>query len=177
MGKVDEASTTSTARPKRMRRLIVEGLESRELPAASPLLGARPAVELGSGLSTVAPAVQAQAALTNPTSDLASRVSPALLASFVKTLYGPVHFAGNAQFPAGSYPVPQPTPAEIRRETFYAKFSGFFYVGPPRFSNQAATIHFYSKGNSLVSNQFLKGRASMVLFPPADPSAQPEPRR
>jgi hypothetical protein len=80
---------------------------------------------------------------------------------------------GGQIFPPGTYTVPQPTNAEIRRETFWAEFTGTYYVGPPRFSNQAATIHIYSNGKNVTSNQFSLGRAQILIFPPADPTAQP----
>jgi hypothetical protein len=46
-------------------------------------------------------------------------------------------------------------------------------VGPHRFSNQTSTIHIFSDGKSVTSNQFLRGRAQVLLFPPADPEATP----
>ena len=45
--------------------------------------------------------------------------------------------------------------------------------GAPRFSNQSATIHIFSNGRSVTSNQFFNGRAQILLFPPADPTAKP----
>jgi hypothetical protein len=69
--------------------------------------------------------------------------------------------------------VPQPTPAEIRRETFWMEFVGHYYVGAPRFSNQASTIHIYSNGRDVTSNQSLNARAQLLLLPPADPAASP----
>src|SRR5262249_23751868 len=50
---------------------------------------------------------------------------------------------------------------------------GRYSVGPPRFSNQAATIHIFSNGKNTFSNQFLLGRGQIMLFPPADPTAKP----
>ena len=86
-----------------------------------------------------------------------SSINPNLLAGFAQTLYG-------------SNP---PTPRELRRETFTAKFLAYYTVGPPRFSDRASTIHGVTHGDVAVSNQFLKGRAQFVLFPPADPNATP----
>jgi hypothetical protein len=105
-------------------------------------------------------------------------VDQSLIPGFVKTLYGPVTTTvpiriGNQVFPPGTYPVPQPAPAEVRRETFSATFVGRYTVGPPRFSNQAATIQIFSSGKNVGSNQFQKGRTQIVLFPPADPTAKP----
>jgi hypothetical protein len=69
--------------------------------------------------------------------------------------------------------VPQPTAREVRRETFWAEFVGHYSVGAPRFSNQSETIHIFSNGRSVTSNQFLNGRAQIILFPPSDPTAAP----
>ena len=63
--------------------------------------------------------------------------------------------------------------AEVARQTFWVEFVGHYSVGPPRFSNQSATIHIFSDGKSVTSNQFKKGRAQVLLFPPADPTAKP----
>ena len=46
-------------------------------------------------------------------------------------------------------------------------------MGPPRFSDRASTIHAFAVSGG--SNQFLKGKFNMVLFPPANPSATPTP--
>jgi hypothetical protein len=80
---------------------------------------------------------------------------------------------GNQVFPPGTYAVPQPTAAEVKRQSFVARFVGRYYVGPPRFSNQAETIHIYSDGKNATSNQFFLARAQVLLFPPADPNATP----
>ena len=109
---------------------------------------------------------------------VASSIDPALLAQFVKVLYSPVTTTspikvGNQVFPPGTYQVPQPTAAELRRQSFTARFVGRYFVGPPRFSNQAETIHIYSNGKNVTSNQFLRARAQVLLFPPADPNATP----
>ncbi len=107
-----------------------------------------------------------------------SWVNHALLDSIAGQLYAPITTTqpvqvGNQVFPPGTYSVPQPSQAEIRRETFWAEFVGHYSVGPPRFSNQSATIHIYSDGRSVTSNQFLNGRGQILLFPPADPNATP----
>jgi hypothetical protein len=107
-----------------------------------------------------------------------SWVDHALLDSIAGQLYAPITTTqpvqvGSQVFPPGTYSVPQPTQAEIRRETFWAQFVGHYSVGPPRFSNQSATIHIYSDGRSVTSNQFLTGRGQVLLFPPADPTATP----
>ena len=35
----------------------------------------------------------------------------------------------------------------VRRESIVERFVGRYVIGPPRFSNQAATIHIFSNGN------------------------------
>ena len=80
----------------------------------------------------------------------------------VQLLYGP-----NSQAPM------TPTPTEIRRQEFVARWSGQYTVGAPRFSDRASTIHAY--GVSGGSNQFLKGKFNLTLFPPSDPNATPTP--
>jgi hypothetical protein len=105
-------------------------------------------------------------------------VSQAFLNSLAGQLYAPITTSqpiqvGNEIFPPGTYTVPQPSQAEIRRETFWTEFVGHYSVGAPRFSNQSATIHIFSDGRDVTSNQFLLGRGQVLLFPPADPNAQP----
>jgi hypothetical protein len=111
-------------------------------------------------------------------STAAGRGTSSTISQLVSSLYAPVTTTapiqvGNQVFPAGSYPVPQPTAAEVRRETLTVKFVGTYYVGAPRFSNQAETIHIYSNGKSVSSNWFFHGRAQLVIFPPANPAATP----
>jgi hypothetical protein len=105
-------------------------------------------------------------------------VSKSLLQSLAAELYAPITTTtpinvGSQTFPAGTYSVPQPTADEIRRETFWAEFTGRYWVGPPRFANQSSTIHIYSDGRSVTSNQFLNGRGQVLIFPPSDPTATP----
>jgi hypothetical protein len=105
-------------------------------------------------------------------------VNENLLQNLAGTLYAPITTTapiqvGNKIFQPGTYSVPQPTHAEVARQTFWIEFVGRYSVGPPRFSNQAATIHIFSNGKSVASNQFQKGRAQVLLFPPADPTAKP----
>jgi hypothetical protein len=105
-------------------------------------------------------------------------VSQALLQSLAEELYSPITTTqpikvGNQVFPPGTYAVPQPSKAEIRRETFWAEWVGHYSVGAPRFANQSATIHIYSDGRNVSSNQSLLGRGQVLLFPPADPTAKP----
>ena len=69
-------------------------------------------------------------------------IDPALISNFVSKLYGPVTTTqpikiGNNVFPPGTYTdVPQPTAAEIQRESFSIEFVGRYVIGPPRFSNR-----------------------------------------
>lgn len=88
--------------------------------------------------------------------------NPAVIQQAVQLLYGP-----NSQTPM------TPTPAEVHRQTFVARWIGQYTVGPPRFSDRASTIHAF--GVSGGSNQFLKGKFQITLFPPADPDATPTP--
>jgi hypothetical protein len=87
---------------------------------------------------------------------------PAVIANSINLLYGP-----NSATPG------TPTPAEVKRETFISRWVGTYVIGPPRFSERASTIHFFSKDGG--SNQFLRGKMQMVLDPPADPNATPNP--
>jgi hypothetical protein len=66
-----------------------------------------------------------------------------------------------------------PTPSEVRRQVFVARWIGQYTVGPPRFSDRSSTIHAY--GVSGGSSQFLKGKFNITLFPPSDPNATPTP--
>jgi hypothetical protein len=88
--------------------------------------------------------------------------NPAVIANSLNLLYGP-----------GSATPRTPTPREAKREIFTARWVGTYVVGPPRFSDRASTIHFYSKDGG--SNASLKAKMQMVLFPPADPNATPTP--
>jgi hypothetical protein len=175
-------------REPRRYRLNVEGLEARDLPsvlavpahktspqhAPSPYLNLVVAHETNSGANASAARITG----TDTPQATPAWVSESLLQSLASQLYAPITtttpIAVDGQtFPPGTYSVPQPTKAEIRRETFWAEFVGHYSVGPPRFSNQSATIHIYSNGRSVTSNQFLNGRAQVLLFPPADPNAKP----
>ncbi len=183
-----------TRRPNRARkgdrrsvRPGVEALEVRETPSglgSTVLAGEIAARERASGVGLERARFAETATTRSPATAIAHEgliaheesnshrssaagIPPSLVASFVQQLYGPVVVNGT------SYPTPQPTPREIRREEFTATFVGKYYVGPPRFTNQSKTIHIYSYGNSTTSNQFSKGRTQILLLPPADPNAQP----
>jgi hypothetical protein len=62
----------------------------------------------------------------------------------------------------------QPSPHELARETFRAYFSGRYYVGPGRFTDQGITYYFRGIGGA---NWFLHGDFNMAVVTPADPSA------
>jgi hypothetical protein len=137
----------------RRSRPEVEGLEVRDLLSTLPL-------PLTSGHVAPRPSLPTAAALTGQASK--AFPNPAVIANSINLLYGP-----NSATPQ------TPTPAEVKRQTFTAKWTGTYTVGPPRFSDRASTIHFYSKDGG--ANQFLKGKLQLVLFPPADPNATPNP--
>ena len=139
-----------SGRVSRPLRPQVEGLEARELLSNAPAKAAAPASH-PTGLSAMI-----QQAPGAPFPD------PAVIANSIDLLYGP-----NSATPQ------TPTPAEVKRQTFTAKYVGTYTVGPPRFSDRSLTLHAYSKDGG--SNQFLMGKLQMVLFPPANPNAQPNP--
>jgi hypothetical protein len=141
----------SDPRPRRPRHshLLVEGLEVRELMSTA----------------TQSAAVQALAAQTDSQNQLHATsdvVNSQVIQKFANLLYGP-----NSPSPM------TPTASEIKRQVFTATWIGQYTVGPPRFSDRATTIHAFAVSGG--SNQFLKGKFNMVLFPPADPSATPTP--
>jgi hypothetical protein len=155
--------------PRRTYRPSLEGLEARDLPSVA--VAAAHSSPAGVGR------VQAQGSIHRP-QPTTRPIDPALIPGFLQTLYGPITTTtpirvGNQVFPPGTYAVPQPTAAEVKRQTFVAQFVGRYFVGPPRFSNQAETIHIFSNGKIATSNQFLRARAQVLLFPPADPNATP----
>jgi hypothetical protein len=158
----------------------LEGLEAREVPSTLHVVGPAPCPHSeGPYLNLVvlrdAPpsqAARAHAAATPPW------VNPAVLERIAAELHAPVTTTttttiGGQTFPPGTYNVPQPTPAEIGRQTFWMEFVGHYYVGAPRFSNQSATIHIYSNGRNVTSNQSSHNRGQVLLLPPADPNATP----
>jgi len=66
-----------------------------------------------------------------------------------------------------------PTPQEVKRQIFTARWIGEYIVGPPTFSDRASTIFLHAVSGG--SNAFLKGKFQMVLYPPANPDATPTP--
>jgi hypothetical protein len=87
---------------------------------------------------------------------------PAIIAHSLNLLYGP-----------GSATPRIPTRREAKREVFTARFAGTYVVTPPRFNDRASTIHFFSKNGG--SNASKIAKLQMVLFPPANPQATPNP--
>jgi hypothetical protein len=158
----------SQCRSRRSCQPDVEGLEPRAmLSTASPR-----------GPVPHASAAPLQEVLPQARSTLLAPANPVIIQQLVQRLYQPVTTTfpikiGNQVFPPGTYQVPQPTADEVKRETFVQRFTGRYVIGPPRFSNQAATIHIYSRGSNGTSNQFLHSRSQIILFTPADPNAQP----
>jgi hypothetical protein len=178
---------TKDARPRRCRPSL-EGLEVRDLPSALAVHATTshheksPSLNLMIASETAAYTGATSAVLSNAISKKSSGtpawVNESFLQSLAGQLFGPITTTspitvGNQTFPAGTYAVPQPTAAEVRRETFWLQFQGTYTIGAPRFSNQSATIHIYSNGRSANSNATLNGRAQLILFPPADPTATP----
>jgi hypothetical protein len=95
----------------------------------------------------------------------------ALLTTIAPNLPGKHYPAPNVQqfvpllFPPGT---PQPTAAEVKRESFVAKGYGQYTVGPGQFSTQTVTIHGY--GKSMTSNISRKMHFEYVVFEPKDSS-------
>ena len=58
-------------------------------------------------------------------------------------------------------------PARDPSPDLHGAWVGQYTIGPPRFSDRASTIHLYGVAGG--SNQFLKGKFQIALFPPADP--------
>ncbi|WP_435018169.1 hypothetical protein TA3x_000115 [Tundrisphaera sp. TA3] len=72
---------------------------------------------------------------------------------------------GRAEAGQADPPDRQPTPRELARQRFTARFAGSFATGPPRFTDQASRI--FIKGSG-TSSAFLHGDFQMALYPPAD---------
>jgi hypothetical protein len=139
-------------RSPRRHRPECEGLEARDLLSTVPV-----------STASLSPGSAASAAMVQTTaSGRPAFPDPAVIANSINLLYGP-----NSLNPR------TPTPAEVKRQTFTAKFIGTYTVGPPRFNDRSMTIHAYSKDGG--SNQFQMGKMQLVIFPPANPNAQPNP--
>jgi hypothetical protein len=139
---------------------MIEGLEAREVPSSS---GAASALALRPGM-TRPPAIVAHP--DSPNGLLGKRppgpfLDPRILQQAAAALYRP-------EVPPGT-----PTTREIQRQTFTARWVGRYTIGAPRFSDRASTIHLYGVAGG--SNQFLKGKFDIAIFPPSDPGATPTP--
>jgi hypothetical protein len=152
----------------------MEGLEARDLPSGAGWLMSQ--AHAGRSLHPRADHTSAQGVAPADRAHAEGQVvdnlpsssgdppfpDPAVIARSIDLLYGP------------NSPTPRvPTPREVKRETFTARWTGTYVIGPPRFSDRFSTIHFYAVSGG--SNQFLKGKFQMALFPPADPNATPNP--
>ena len=68
-------------------------------------------------------------------------------------------------YPSGT---PQPTPAEVARESFVFKGTGRYTIGPGRFDTQTLSIHGFGKsGTSNISRTM---RFQYGIFEPTDPT-------
>jgi hypothetical protein len=74
------------------------------------------------------------------------------------------------QFVPYLYPpgTPQPTKAEVHRESIVAKGYGYYTVGPGHFNTQTISIHGY--GKPAMSNISLVSHFQYEIFEPTDPS-------
>jgi hypothetical protein len=68
-------------------------------------------------------------------------------------------------YPPGT---PQPTAAEVARESFVNKAVGRYTIGPGRFDTQSLTIHGFGKAST--SNVMLHNRFEFYIFEPSDPT-------
>lgn len=143
---------------RRQHRPTIDGLEPRELPSTAALAAALHSLARRPAAVVARPMSPNGLIGHGPPAPF---VNPALLRQIAATLYP-------ASSPPGS-----PTPAELRRQTFTARWEGQYTIGPPRFSDRASTIHLW--GTAGGANQFLRGKFDAALFPPADPAAPPTP--
>lgn len=160
----------SNGRKRKEARLFVENLEAREMLSATPIAapGARSAAAEVASIRTVDAARRDHHFATSRTSGDPSGnpfekfVNPNVIAYFENLLYGP-----NSATPM------TPSAASLQRQLFTGRWVGQYTIGPPRFNDRASTIHLWAVSGG--SNQFHKGKFNMVLFPPADPNAVPNP--
>jgi hypothetical protein len=152
--------------PGRSRRPALETLEARELLSAVT-------TGTAAGAHSRPRAVAAAVQIPSGQSQLSSLEALLGMASSGRIVDSAViNQAASELYPPGS-PPGTPTPREIRRQTLTARWIGSYTIGPPRFSDRSETIHIF--GVSGGSNQFLKGKFQIGLFPPADPNATPTP--
>jgi hypothetical protein len=96
----------------------------------------------------------------------------ALLTTIAPNLPGKHYPAPDVQqfvpllYPPGT---PQPTAAEVKRESFVAKGSGTYTIGSGQFSTQSITIHGF--GKSMTSNISRKMHFQYVVSEPTDSSS------
>jgi hypothetical protein len=152
----------SVARRHHKRRPILEDLEPRDLPSgASAAAASSVYLALLEREQSLASTSSSQAHIDSPsglqgTKSAGKFLNAAVIRQAADDLYG-----------SGA----TPTKREISRQTFTARWVGSYTIGPPRFNDRADTIHLY--GTSGGSNQFLKGKFDMTIFPPANPGATP----
>jgi hypothetical protein len=95
--------------------------------------------------------------------DLMTSAAPALAAKHYAALSPAIQQFASVLYPVGT---PQPTAAELRRESFVVKASGQYTIGPGHFSNQSITIHGFGKpGTSNLSQRF---HFQFDIFEPTD---------
>jgi hypothetical protein len=68
-------------------------------------------------------------------------------------------------YPSGT---PQPSPAEVARQSFVVKGTGRYTIGPGHFDTQTITIHGF--GKPATSNLSRRIHFQYVIFEPKDPS-------
>jgi len=154
------------SRRRRPRRPVLEGLEARALLSAVAKATTAPSVTHPAATTAAVRALRNQAHPNSPNGLLGKGapgpfLNSAVIAQAVKELYPP------------NEPPGTPTPREIHRQIFTARWIGRYTIGPPRFSDRASTIHLYGVDGG--SNQFLIGKFQIALFPPANPSATATP--
>jgi hypothetical protein len=125
---------------------LTTGLISTSQPSASVLLSKGLALQEARAANTIA----------------ASSFQPAMGNTFGET-NGP--YVNGATSPLLTFGTP--TPAELAREKFHAGFSGPFYGGPGRFSDQAHIQYIRGLGSS---SAFLHGDFNMAVVTPTDPT-------
>lgn len=93
-------------------------------------------------------------------------LDPNVIQQAANALYGP---PTTATTPNPNYP----TPTELKREEFTASAIGRYTLGPPGFTDRSERIYGY--GKTAASDAFLKGKWQVILQPPANPNATPNP--
>lgn len=100
-----------------------------------------------------------------------SRQLPSAIITMLPFLSGhlpPIHaHAAGTSGGGTTTPMDQPTPHELRREAFSARYQGTYTIGPGRFTDQAEQIFFVGAGNS---SAFRHANMQMDFFIPVNPS-------